>query len=331
MPALDGVRALAVLLVVAYHCRAPGTGAPLSGGYIGVDVFFVLSGFLITSLIAGEHDVTGRVDRVAFFRKRAWRLLPALALFLVVYLAAALWLWPQYGWEVHLRDAALSAAYVNDFQSYDRGDPAVLRHIWSLSVEGQFYVLWPFLIPLLLKLRTWALPALCGLWVAVTLGRGLVATNWNLAYYSAFTHSSGLVVGSALALWRPKLPGRSGVYGLSVLTICALLMRWGWPSSLIVGLPIAEIASAALIAVAAAGSGPLSPILSHPLARRIGDLSYGIYLWHYPIAFLVRDAWPWWQTFALTFGLSTALAAISYYTVETVHRRRRGAPRPAAA
>src|SRR4051812_20382433 len=151
MPGVDGLRALAVAAVVAYHAGAGW----LPGGFLGVDVFFVISGYLITSLLLAEHRASGSIDLVRFWLRRARRLLPALVVMMAVVLAAMLLLHHD---EVgRLRGAvASSLLYVGNWylvladQSYfaEFGRPPVFRHLWSLAVEEQFYLLWPPLLAL---------------------------------------------------------------------------------------------------------------------------------------------------------------------------------------
>lgn len=147
-PALDGIRALAALTVAVYHARFPG----LPGGFFGVDVFFVLSGYLITRLLLDEQARSGglRLDR--FIVRRVRRLLPALLLMLLVYLLAAPWLFPDVAFAKHLRDAFLSAIYVVNYAAALGAGVSVLGHVWSLAVEMQFYLLWPLVLLGLLRL-----------------------------------------------------------------------------------------------------------------------------------------------------------------------------------
>lgn len=138
IPALDGMRAVAVLVVVFFHAKVPGFG----GGFFGVDVFFVLSGYLITRLLLQEQQATGRVALPHFYLRRLRRLYPALLLFLAVYLmlAATVLNGPPYAMRLHLRDALLSAVYLQDYAKMLDLYPFWLRHMWSLSIEEHFYL-----------------------------------------------------------------------------------------------------------------------------------------------------------------------------------------------
>src|SRR5487761_2131823 len=143
--ALDGLRAVAIGLVAADHCWVPG----FDSGYFGVDVFFVLSGFLITQLLVDEYDSQGQIDLGKFYLRRLLRLTPPLAILLAVYLAVAPTLWPHYGLWPHIRDAALAGLYLADYGRAFWSQPTLLEHTWSLSVEEHFYLLWPFAVLLL--------------------------------------------------------------------------------------------------------------------------------------------------------------------------------------
>src|SRR5919107_2026204 len=153
-PALDGIRGLAVAAVLAFH----GGVAVLHGGFLGVDAFFVLSGFLITSLLFAEHASTGRIDLRAFWARRARRLLPALLLVLAVVLPLSRWAMPPEELAALRADALAALAYVANWRLMDRGGgyfaetaaPSPLQHTWSLAIEEQFYLVWPLLVVALL-------------------------------------------------------------------------------------------------------------------------------------------------------------------------------------
>src|SRR4051812_5944530 len=135
-PALDGLRAVAVVLVIADHCSVP----IFNQGYFGVDLFFVLSGFLITRLLTDEIDATGQIDLSRFYLRRLLRLTPPLLLFLAAYLLIAPSLWPQVDFASHARDVALVAFYLSDYSQAFWHNPKVMIHTWSLSVEEHFYL-----------------------------------------------------------------------------------------------------------------------------------------------------------------------------------------------
>jgi peptidoglycan/LPS O-acetylase OafA/YrhL len=381
---LDGLRAIAVTLVVVYHLFPP---ALLPGGFIGVDVFFVISGFLITSLLLREHDTTGRIRLARFWQRRARRLLPALAL--VVALCSTLaWL---VGGDVLVRlgtQVVGAATFSYNWVSIAGGGgyfaaatPELFRNVWSLAVEEQFYLVWPLLfLAFVLLPRTWArvaaaltMAAASAIWMAVVVGRGDDPTR---AYFGTDTHAFGLLLGVGLAFllmpvlsrpaaavvpalpdgvslapgWRIILPPSdaltrprwmdtrvartaTGVAGiLSLLGIVALATVPAGDSPLT--FPGALLAASALTAVAiVAGVWPGSwfgrAIDVQPM-RWIGDRSYGIYLWHWPLLVLAAAALrgtgttagvPVWMGL-LVLAATAGISALSYRYVEMPIRRR---------
>jgi peptidoglycan/LPS O-acetylase OafA/YrhL/lysophospholipase L1-like esterase len=212
LPGLDGLRALAVIAVLLYHAELRW----IPGGFLGVEVFFVISGYLITALLLAEHRQRGRVDLKAFWLRRARRLLPALYLLLVVTLAFAVVFLPE---EVaRLRnDAAAAFAYVTNWylvvnnESYFEtvGRPSLLLHLWSLAVEEQFYVLWPplFVVGIMLLRRYTLLVALAGAAGSALLMATLYQPDVDPSriYYGTDTRATGLLLGAALAfVWAPR-------------------------------------------------------------------------------------------------------------------------------
>ena len=225
-PALDGLRAFAVLAVIAYHLGFPSRSYWAPGGYLGVDAFFVISGYLITSLLLGEHRRTGRVQLSAFWGRRARRLLPAvLLLVLVIAVYARAWADPA---QLHtLRgDSVATLLYVANWhfigthQSYFDlfSTPSPLRHMWSLAIEEQFYILWPLVVFGALRATRGRRAALLGLTIAgIAASTVWMAVHFNpadpsRAYYGTDTRAHSLLVGCVLALfleWRPSFSGRA--------------------------------------------------------------------------------------------------------------------------
>ncbi len=202
---LDGLRAIAVTTVILFHLTPGG----LPGGYLGVDVFFVISGFLITSLLLREHGDTGRLHLPGFWCRRARRLLPALALVVLASCAAAVAIGGDVlvgiGRQV-LGAATFSynwLAIANNASYFDDTVPELFRNLWSLAVEEQFYLVWPLVVAalLLLRRRTWMLlPVLLLAAGSVATMTLLPATDPTRLYYGTDTHSFGLAIGAALAI-----------------------------------------------------------------------------------------------------------------------------------
>ncbi len=314
-PTLDGLRAIAVLLVVAFHARVPG----FRGGFVGVDIFFVLSGYLITSIL--------RAGVKGFYVRRLLRLAPALLSMLAVYVVAAPFLWPLRGFLTHLREAAVAAFYLSDYLRVSGVWP--LRHTWSLAVEAQFYLFWPFVVSRLSERR--APLVLIGSWALLTLWRlfKLATWGWDASFFPFDSHSTGLVLGALLAYVPARHPALAWP-GLAALGALTASLTYLTAVSAAVGLSCAEIATA-LVILGAASPGPSvarSILAARPLVI-VGRLSYGVYLWHYPLALYLRPMWPWWAALPAVLVFSLAAAALSYASVEKVARRARFAARPA--
>lgn len=315
LPALDGVRALAILGVLAYHLGAGW--AP--GGFLGVDLFFVLSGFLITSLLLEEHASSGTVRLRSFWARRARRLLPGLLLMLVA--LGAFYAFAGPGTLVDLAqvrgDAVATVLYVANWhqlfahQSYfdQFAAPSPLEHTWSLGIEEQFYVVWPLVVVALLALTRarWRRPgivlAVAGAatsagWMAWLAAHGASA---NRLYYGTDTRASDLLIGAALAFAtaaRPQ-PGRRGRRALAIagpVALACLLAFWwraagagaasGAPGRFMFEwgfLVCALLAAIVLADVRQARPSILGRVLALPPLAFLGMISYEVYLWHWPV------------------------------------------------
>ena len=334
LPALDGLRAFAVIAVLLYHASLPW----IPGGFLGVEVFFVISGYLITSLLLAEWARSGRIDLREFWLRRARRLLPAVA---VLFLPGEI---------AGLRgDVLSSAAYVNNWyqvfshKSYFEavGRPSLLRHLWSLAVEEQFYVLWPMLFCVLLRVlrpRAALLAVLAGAAASAVTMALLYDPDVDPSrpYYGTDARAAGLLIGAALAfVWRPGraprptrrwTPDAAGLLAFTALAACHLLMNEYQPFLYRGGFALVATATAALVAVSVHPHARLVPrLLSLAPLRWIGMRSYGIYLWHFPVFMLTRpqldlpfDGAP---LLAGRVALTFALAALSYRFVEAPIRR----------
>jgi peptidoglycan/LPS O-acetylase OafA/YrhL len=304
-PALDGLRGIAVLLVLAQHALVPGFAR---SGTVGVTMFFVLSGFLITTLLLEERE-RGRINLGAFYLRRARRLLPALVLFLVVMAVIG----------VGADMIAASAFYYANWLHIARDGMEPLGHVWSLSVEEQFYILWPLVLIVLSPTARWLA---VGLGVSVVLRMVLwFAGETTLAFFSTFTRADGLLGGCLLAYAfavRPWQPARwmvgAAIAGLVLVSVIGSL-----DFLVSVGIPLTIAASAVLIAVAAQSSPTV--LTWRPLVY-VGTISYGLYLWHGPLLSWGRQGVEWWAMGTLIVG-AFAIAAVSYRYVERPFLRRR--------
>ena len=320
-PSLDGLRALAITLVVLLHAGAPFAQA----GYVGVDVFFVLSGYLITSILKEEHARSGSISLAGFYARRARRLYPAMLLFLAAYWVAAPRAWPGYP---HGRDVFGAAFYLMDYALPFANWGKYLGHAWSLGVEEKFDLLWPAI--LLASLRRYRVRVISrGLLVAAVVSFAWMLFNLlaALPVYTRFdTRVPGLALGCWLAMRTVSNPlargGRqariAGWGGLALLVIALATGHRTGPAVMYLTIPLADAAALGLIA------GASSLPLAHPWLAWVGRMSYGIYLWHVPMMAALKTSFPWWQAFVLGGGAATLAAWISYSTVEAVARARRG-------
>lgn len=337
-PALDGLRAVAIALVLLSHAHAP----LFEGAFYGVDLFFVLSGYLITSLLLQELRDTGRIDTWRFYRRRLYRLMPAVLLFLGVYCLVGPLLWP--GMTDMYTDALVSLLYLADYGIAFFDQPNTLLHMWSLSVEEHFYLVWPPLLVLLVRgtppgrlWRTVLLILLLALaWRVMWVARG---QQFYEIFFRFDTRATGLLTGGLLAAlvreqprWFRALRARLPHFMWLVLAV-PLLMEQAWDdmNALVWGMIVVELATAlVLVAVLQRRGGVYDMLSARPLVW-VGKLSYGIYLWHYPVVRYLRADLPWPAVVVLGFVISLALAALSYYTVERWALRRRDAPARARA
>ncbi|PWI42721.1 acyltransferase family protein [Streptomyces sp. ICBB 8177] len=338
---LDGLRAVAVVSVVTYHVHASW----LPGGFLGVDLFFVISGYLITSLLTAERARTGRFRLGAFWIRRARRLLPAM--WAVLTLAActatlaggdtyaglrgnvvAALTYSSNWWQIAQHDAYFTGV----------GGKPVLQHLWSLAVEEQFYVLWPLLL--------WCLMAVLRRrrdQAAVTLALAAASftamalmytpdTDTSRVYYGTDTHGGGLLLGAAAALVLPlaratALRGRThlraldalGGGGLLALVVAAWLLDGTGAAVYQGGLALSCVAAVA-VTVAAAGPGRFARVLSARPLVWVGRRSYGIYLWHWPIIACLTGVAPGFAASAAgrvtMLGLTAVFAVTSYRVLE---------------
>jgi peptidoglycan/LPS O-acetylase OafA/YrhL len=310
------LRAISITLVLMFHADP---GGPMHGGFIGVDIFFVLSAYLISALLAAERQATGVICLQRFYRSRLLRLMPALVLFLAVYLIVAPLVWPEHS---HLRDAAIAGLYLGNFAQVAMGLPNFLSHTWSLAAEYQFYLLWPFLISILIQRRR-PVATLVAVWVALSLWRTLPTEDWRTYYYGFGTHGTGLVMGALLFFAiRDGSCRFGGLHALIGAILIAVTAATGDIADSVVSIGVAEVGAALLIGSILTGGVWIRVLAMSPLVT-LGKLSYGVYLWHYPISRALRDSWGFGPTVVVSFVLSLLAAFLSYNTVETWARRRK--------
>ena len=297
IPALDGLRGLAVVGVLAFHL------GHLEGGYLGVDLFFVLSGFLITSLLLVERETTGHIDLGAFWARRARRLLPALfgVLAAIAVYAATDPVGVAMG---ALRgDALATLGYVANWHSIGAevgywdlfAAPSLLAHTWSLAIEEQLYIVWPLVVFVVLRFgrrallgTSLALGAASATAMIVLHGAG---DDTSRVYFGTDTRAAAVLAGAALAAWGGQRFRGAPIVG----TLAAIGLGGAWftvagtSNGLYEGGFLLCSVAGALVIAGALQPGPLTTVLSVRPLRHLGAISYGVYLWHWPV-FVVLDS-----------------------------------------
>jgi peptidoglycan/LPS O-acetylase OafA/YrhL len=326
-PELDGLRGVAILLVMLAHASIPGFAA---GGVAGVTLFFVLSGFLITSILASEHVRSGRVSFGLFYRRRALRLLPALIALIVVGCAYE----SVDGFDRETAQHGLIALLYFGNWSSVAGTwlGPWFGHTWSLAIEEQFYLVWPLVLILLLAIRRYRL-AVAVVGVGAALATAERAILWHgsessdRVYFGTDTRADALLLGAALALWTARggriLVGRwVGVLGVALL-IAAIPLTGSWTTYVLS--PTLAAVGALLILAYLAHAGRGKP-LRIPFLRFSGRISYGLYLWHVPLVWVLlphlTDV-PLLVRAIVLFVVSYGLAMASYRWIELPFLRRK--------
>lgn len=362
---IQGLRAIAILLVVAAHAHVPS----MDGGFIGVDVFFVLSGFLITGLLLHEAQASHGIDLTRFYARRLKRLAPGLAVTLLVTLVfASLLLGPfqQRDQAMSMASAALWVSNLffgfSEFGYFDGGAASnLVLHTWSLGVEEQFYLLWPLLIACAFGLWPWrrrpsetnAVRRLCTTMILVLIASFALSLWWTsthpaLGFYMMPARAWQFALGGLACIasssrvicphaahdrrisWLPITVGWSGMAGLG---FAAILINAETPYPGFAALLPSTCTAAILVANADSGTRSLDRLLSLPPLQWIGDRSYAWYLWHWPIMLLgstLLDSTSLGNRLILV-GISLALASASFRYVEAPMRQsKRLSHRPSA-
>jgi peptidoglycan/LPS O-acetylase OafA/YrhL len=342
---LDGIRAVAVMAVLFYHANFPWA----LGGFLGVETFFVLSGFLITSLLLAEWQSTSQIDLRQFWLRRARRLLPAVWLLLLILPLLAVFFardaLPRLKEDIpaaffYITNWVYIVREVPYFEAFGR--PPLLQQLWSLAVEEQFYLLWPLILLLLLRTLKNNRYKLLSVMIIMT----ALSTVWMAAlyspdqdplrvYYGTDTRAAGFLVGSLLAmLWSPWQASQKtgsglletlGWAGLLALVILYNKLNEFQPFLYRGGILLTALASALLIVGASTPTTLISRLLETRILRWIGSRSYSIYLWHWPVFMLTRPGFdiqlptPWIRLGQV--GITFLLAEISYRWIETPVRQ----------
>ena len=335
-PALDGVRALAVLAVLLFHAQVPG----FSGGYLGVSVFFTLSGFLITSLLVAEHRATGTIASRAFYLRRIRRLLPASMLCIAAVLLIAT-VTDVFDRVTRLREQSLGALFqvanwvdlfsggsYQELFAQQSGAVSPLEHYWSLAIEEQFYWIWPIAFIGLIAVaatrerRIVVLAVVTAVFAALA---PLIAVVWgpDAAYWATPARAAEILIGALLALVIAgrTLPGRVALaapLALVVLGVCVVTFPAVGGPAYHGALPLVAVVSAALL-MGVQVDGPVRSALSIQPLIWLGGISYGVYLYHWPIYVILDQDRTGLDGAALVFvriGVTLVIAQLSYTLVE---------------
>jgi peptidoglycan/LPS O-acetylase OafA/YrhL len=351
IPAIDGLRALAVIAVMFYHLGFSW----IPGGFLGVDLFFVISGYVITRMLLDSIAQSGGLDLRGFYLARLRRLLPAL-LFMLTTTIIAVGIWAPDTIKRLLIDTPFALTgtinwwLVANEQDYFEsiGRPPLLQHTWSLAVEAQFYLVWPLILYFILKKFGKKHIPVAALSIAAASGIALLLVSVSIdaanaskvshVYFGTDTHSIGLFLGAALAVsWIPQnfrveisRKGQNFIDGIGVIGFIGILATFLFidasnPAMYKIAFPLAGIFGAAIIASIVHPASRFAPVLQNKVLLWIGERSYAIYLWHWVIFQVTRPtvdlAGQAWALYSLRILIVFALADISLRYVELPIRR----------
>jgi peptidoglycan/LPS O-acetylase OafA/YrhL len=351
IPAIDGLRAIAVVAVILYHLGFDW----IPGGFLGVDLFFVISGYVITRLLLDSIEISGGLNLGAFYLARLRRLLPAL-IFMIVTTAITVGIWAPDTMKRFLADTPFALTGTMNWWLVGReldyfetiGRPPLLQHTWSLAVEAQFYLIWPLILLLILKWFGKKRVAIASLFFAAISGTVLLLVSLSLdannassvshIYFGTDTHSIGLFLGAALAVsWVPQnfkeVVSRKaqdfidaiGVVGFIGILGTFLLIDADNPGLYKIAFPLAGLFGAAIVTSIVHPASRFAPILQNRVLLWIGERSYAIYIWHWIIFQVTRPdidlAGQDWALLALRILIVLALADISLRYIELPVRR----------
>ncbi len=346
IPAIDGLRAVAVVAVMLYHLGF----AWIPGGFLGVDLFFVISGYVITRLLLDSIARSGGLDLRAFYKARVRRLLPPLV-FMIIATTVYIGLWAPETMRRFVTDTPFALfggmnwwlvfRHTDYFDSIAR--PPLLQHTWSLGVEAQFYLVWPLILLLVLRYFGKNMIPGAALFIAAVSGIALLVLSFQVdaagasrishVYFGTDTHSIGLFLGAALAVsWVPQNLNENvnqraqdfidgiGIFGFIGIIATFLFINENDPTLYKLAFPLAGIFGCAIITSIVHPASRFAPILSSKIMVWVGERSYAIYLWHWVVFQVTRPSvdleGSTWALFALRILIVIALADISLRLVE---------------
>jgi peptidoglycan/LPS O-acetylase OafA/YrhL len=346
IPALDGLRAVAAIAVLGFHAQIPG----FANGDIGVDIFFALSGFLITSILISRSGPGSPINFRDFYRRRALRLLPAY--FAVVAACVIVECFADYGGT--FKGAAVSSVYVANWTiAATNVGLGTLGHMWSLSIEEQFYLVWPVLLAVLLRRCRWnggaVLIAVSTLVLAswlMIVGLVLVDAPARVASNATPTRAVELLLGGMLAVYIAT-PGLSGslarcrpssgvsVAGVAACALLVALIPWSGTSESIDSVvlwPVIAVLTCTVIYASIRAAAPVTAPLSGRFMTGVGKRSYGLYLWHFPVLVIIDTRWglDTWGPRLAGVAVTAVVVLLSYRFIERPFLDRKDARRAAS-